>query len=122
MTDWVKATDLEPLKTRKRLRVTVADHEIALFYVDGQVFAFRDICIHKQSSLSRGKVFRGKVICPGHQWAFDLNTGWNDQWSRCQPTFATKIEDGAVFVLPSPRVRESEPAADERYGEAEPAC
>lgn len=119
MSEWVKATDLEPLRSRKRLLVKVGSHDIALFYVDGRVFAFRDICIHKQSSLSRGKVFRGKVICPGHQWAFDLCTGWNDQWNRCQPTFEAKIEGDAVFVIPSSRVRESEPPSEECYGAAE---
>lgn len=118
MTDWVKATELGPLRERKKLKVTVADHEIALFYIDGGVYALRDICIHKQSRLSRGLVFKGKVICPGHQWAFDLKTGWTDQWAKCQPVYPVRVEDEAVYVRLDPQVRDAEPAAHERFCEA----
>lgn len=118
MTEWIQVTQIEPLQQRKKLKVTVGDQDIALFYVNGEVYALSDICIHKQSRLSRGLVFKGKVICPGHQWAFDLKTGWVDQWAKCQPVFAVKVEDGIVYVKPQPQVREIEPASHERFCEA----
>lgn len=118
MTDWVKAAELGPLRERRKLKVTVAGEDIALFYVDGTVYALRDICIHKQSRLSRGLVFKGKVVCPGHQWAFDLRTGWVDQWAKCQPTYPVRVEGDAVYILPQPQVREGEPAPHERFCEA----
>lgn len=117
MTEWIKATELGPLQQRKKLKVTLGDQDIALFYVDDEVYALSDICIHKQSRLSRGLVFKGKVICPGHQWAFDLKTGWVDQWAKCQPVFPVKVEDGIVYVQAQPQVREVEPAPHERFRE-----
>ena len=117
MTEWIKAADLAPLQQRKKLMVTVAGQDIALFYAGGTVHALSDICIHKQSRLSRGLVFKGKVVCPGHQWAFDLKTGWVDQWAKCQPVYPVKVENGVVYVLPEPQVRDTEPAAHERFCE-----
>jgi nitrite reductase (NADH) small subunit len=115
MTEWIRATEIAPLQQRKKLKVTIAGVDVALFYVDGSVYALRDICIHEQRSLSRGLVFKGKIVCPGHQWAFDLKTGWVDQWAKCQPVFPVKVEDGVVYVAPEPRVRDVEPAPHERF-------
>ena len=67
MGEWVEVSDLASLKRRKKLVVPVAGQDIALFYVDGEVFALNDVCIHKERRLSKGLVFQGRVICPGHQ-------------------------------------------------------
>ena len=47
---------------------------------------------------------RGRVICPGHQWAFDLETGWVEDQEQCQPTYAVRVEGEAVFVNATQRV------------------
>lgn len=113
---WVQVASLSHLRRKKKDAVEVNGEQIALFYVDGDVFAFRDICIHKERNLHKGLIFQGKVICPGHQWAFDLCTGWVDEWGECQPTYAVKVEDDDVFVLPQQRVRTERPAPEEFYG------
>lgn len=115
MTDWVQVAELPQLARRKKLVVSAGGREIALFYVDGEVFALDDVCIHKQRRLSKGLIFQGHVVCPGHQWAFDLKTGWVDEWARCQPVYGVKVEGEAVFVDLEPRVRAEPPAAHERY-------
>lgn len=112
---WVKVADWKELQRRKKLLVTAGGEPIAIFLVEGRVYALRDICIHKQRNLSKGLVFQGKVICPGHQWAFDLCTGWVDETMECQPTFDVKLEEEAIFVNPEPRLRFSAPAPEERW-------
>ena len=114
MSEWIKATDLGSLKRRKKQLVSAGGQNIALFYLDGEIYALRDICIHKKRHLSKGLIFQGKVVCPGHQWAFDLKTGWVDQWAKCQPTYKVKVEGEEVFVDPEPHVRTTEPASQER--------
>jgi nitrite reductase (NADH) small subunit len=113
--EWVKVADLKELQRRKKLLVEAGGTGIALFLDEGYVYALRDICIHKQRNLSKGLVFQGKVICPGHQWAFDLPTGWVDEWGECQPTFPVKVEGGEVYVDPEPRVRTEAPMSEERW-------
>lgn len=112
---WVEVAGLPELRRRKKLMVTAGEEQIALFFVDDEVFALRDICIHKERNLSKGLIFQGQVICPGHQWAFDLNTGWNDEWGRCQPYYDVKVEDDKVFVRPEQRVRLTPPAPEELH-------
>ena len=48
---------------------------MALFLVDGGLFALGDRCSHAEASLSEGEVFGTEVECPRHGSAFDLSTG-----------------------------------------------
>lgn len=115
MAEWVEVADLKELRRRKKLMVTAGEEQIALFFLDEEVFALRDICIHKQRNLSKGMIFQGQVICPGHQWAYDLATGWNDEWARCQPTYEVRVEEEKVYVNPEQRVRDTPPSAEELH-------
>jgi ketosteroid isomerase-like protein len=37
-------------------------------------------------------------VCPGHQWAFALDTGWEAVKEACQPTFPVRLTDDLVEV------------------------
>ncbi len=108
MADWVPVAAVKDLQRRKKGLVQVGGESIALFMVGDRVFALRDTCIHEQRSLSKGALLRGRIVCPGHQWQFDLETGWVEEQGRCQPTYDVKVEDGTVYVVPVPRVRVTE--------------
>ncbi len=110
MSDWVKVANLKDLARRRKTMVTVEGEDIALFLVGDKVYALHDTCIHQQRSLSKGVILSGRVICPGHQWAFDLETGWEKDQEECQPTYPVKVEDGAVHVIPQRRVLIDAPA------------
>ena len=110
MSDWVPAAGLADLRRRKKLQVVVGDQTIALFMINDEVFALRDVCIHKERSLSKGTVLHGRVVCPGHQWTFDPATGWVEDQQQCQPTYDVQVVDDTVFVDPQPRIRMSDPA------------
>lgn len=103
-TEWVAATTLSELAKRKKKLVSIHDEQIALFFVNGRAYALKDTCIHQQRSLSNGTVLRNRVICPGHQWAFDVETGWVEEQERCQPTYGVRIDGDTVYVNPQPRV------------------
>lgn len=115
MAEWLEVADIKELRRRKKLMVNAGEEQIALFIVEDEVFALRDVCIHKGRNLSKGLIFQGQVICPGHQWAFDLATGWNDEWGRCQPTYEVKVEDEKVYVNAEGRVRETPPSVEEMH-------
>ncbi len=105
MADWVPVAAVKDLQRRKKSLVQAGGEAIALFMVGDRVFALRDVCIHEQRSLSKGAILRGRVVCPGHQWQFDLETGWVEEQERCQPTYDVKVQDGTVYVVPVPRIR-----------------
>lgn len=109
MSRWVAVARLRELARRRRTLVSADGEPVALFYLDGDVYALHDVCIHKGRHLSRGTVLAGRVVCPGHQWAFDLKTGWVQAQGRCQPTYDVKVVDDTVYVDPRPRVRVTSP-------------
>ncbi|TRW81738.1 Rieske 2Fe-2S domain-containing protein [Mycolicibacterium sp. 018/SC-01/001] len=112
---WVAVATTKDLVRRRKLRVEVDGVGIALFHAAGKVYAFADLCVHQDRSLFKGTLLHGKVICPGHQWQFDLETGYEADQDRCQPTFAVRVDDasGTVFVDPTARTRSTTPANEE---------
>lgn len=73
---------------------------VALFTVDGEVFAVNDRCSHAEASLSEGEVFGCEVECPRHGAAFNLSTGEPLTLPATVPlaTYDVRIEDGAVSI------------------------
>jgi 3-phenylpropionate/trans-cinnamate dioxygenase ferredoxin subunit len=53
----------------------IDDPAIAVFNVEGTLFAISDICTHAEASLSEGTVDGEIVECPLHGATFDLRTG-----------------------------------------------
>jgi len=102
MAEWVDVEDLANLVRRRRLVVDVGGRPVALFYVDGAVRAIDNVCTHKQRELNKGTILGDRVVCPGHQWAFDLETGYEAKKCKYQPVFPTRIEDGRVLVADEP--------------------
>ena len=96
----VKVGEFSELKEGIGVKVEIDEHRIAVFLVDGSLFAIGDRCSHAEASLSEGEVFDHEVECPRHGSTFDLTTG-NPQSlpaTKPVPTYSVSIEDGTVFV------------------------
>ena len=117
---WVHVAEMNELARRKRKQVSVAGCPIALFLVEGEVYALDDVCIHQERSIAKGTLLNGQVICPGHQWKFDPRTGRPEDQDGCLATYAVQVtEEGAVLVAPepmTPRVPTSNPSATTSAG------
>jgi nitrite reductase (NADH) small subunit len=96
---------------RRKVVIEHGEQPILVLVHDGALRAFANICIHKQRELAKGVILNGRVICPGHQWAFDLATGWEAKMARCQPTFDTRVEDGRVLIDLDSSARRAEETA-----------
>ena len=71
-------------------------------------------CIHQDRKLSDGTLLGARVVCPGHQWAFELSTGHCRERDRCQPTFPARVDgDRVVVELPSDEAATDEAGSDE---------
>ena len=105
MSEWQLVAEYAALARRKKKQVVVAGEPVALFVVGERVFALQDTCIHKQRSLSQGTILNGRVVCPGHQWTFDVETGYVEEQERCQPSYDVRIEDGHVYVSTESQIR-----------------
>lgn len=57
--------------------VDVFGKPIALFNDGGTFKAVENTCPHRRGSLGEGTLQNGCVVCPLHQWTFNLETGEN---------------------------------------------
>lgn len=97
---WVRAAARSALAARGVIGVDVAGRRVALYRLDGGVFATSDICPHAGLPLSAGCIVEGHIECPGHRALFDIRTGAADGsvTARALATFPVKIEDDEIFV------------------------
>ena len=91
--------DLPPGAARA---VRVGDVPVALFNVEGTVYAIDNVCPHAGGPLSRG-VRSGPcgefVTCPWHGWRFNVRTGVSlDLPGEQVRTFPVRVVEGAVEV------------------------
>lgn len=72
---------------------------ICLANVEGRLSAMGNVCPHRQGPLGGGWVEDGKVLCPWHAWAFDVETGVVDppETGRVE-VYPVKVEGGDVLV------------------------
>ncbi|HET8993727.1 MAG TPA: Rieske 2Fe-2S domain-containing protein [Rhodococcus sp. (in: high G+C Gram-positive bacteria)] len=100
---WVAVATVKEVTRRRKLRVEVDGVAIALFHANDRIYAFADLCVHQDRSLVKGTLLHGRVICPGHQWRFDLDTGYEEDQDLCQPTYAVHVDGDTVHIDPTPR-------------------
>jgi nitrite reductase/ring-hydroxylating ferredoxin subunit len=78
----------------------VEDRPVALCNVDGEFYAFEDICTHQFAHLTEGGLEGDKIKCPLHGARFDVKTGRPTSLPAVKPVplHEVKVEDGAVYV------------------------
>ena len=74
-TGWARAASRSELASGEVLGVEVAGHSIALYDVDGSIFATDNICTHAYARLSDGWLDGDLIECPLHAARFDVRTG-----------------------------------------------
>jgi NAD(P)H-dependent nitrite reductase small subunit len=95
---FVKAAAITEVKKDKSKVVTVNGKEIALFNVDGKIYAIQNHCPHRSGPLGEG-VLEGEVVaCPWHGWRFNVTNGKNAVMPVSVKTYEVKVEDGNIFV------------------------
>lgn len=79
--------------------VFVGTTRLALFESEGQVYCIKNSCPHAGGFLGLGTQKGCKVICPRHEWAFDLTDGSCDTDPRYSVKhYEVKIEEGRIRV------------------------
>jgi phenylpropionate dioxygenase-like ring-hydroxylating dioxygenase large terminal subunit len=69
---WYIACESRSLKRNTVLHQRILDEWIVLFRDEtGKAVALRDICLHRQSRLSAGRVRHGCLVCPYHGWTYN---------------------------------------------------
>lgn len=101
MDDYVKVGPVDEIPPGGRKLVEVDYVRIAVFNIDGELFAIEDVCTHDGGPLVEGDVLDGhQVQCPRHGARFDVRTGAALSMPAFEPTnvYEVRIEDGEVWV------------------------
>ncbi|HQE83156.1 MAG TPA: Rieske 2Fe-2S domain-containing protein [Candidatus Hydrogenedentes bacterium] len=98
MSGWIRVCSLAELPpgAQKSFDCGVGE-PVALFHIEGRVYALSDVCPHQGGRLSQGYVQEGAVYCPWHEWRFALEPSDappNDLINH----YPVKIKHDAVYI------------------------
>lgn len=97
---WVDAAAVDALPDDEVIGVDLDGKSLALYKVEGAVFATDNICTHGHARLCDGFLEGHEIECPLHQGKFDIRDGR----ALCAPlsedikTYPVKIKGNRVFV------------------------
>src|SRR3546814_15616015 len=66
---------VEGINDDEPVGAVVEGHDVALYRVDGEIFATSNICTHGQARLCEGYQEGCEIECPLHQGRFDVRSG-----------------------------------------------
>jgi nitrite reductase/ring-hydroxylating ferredoxin subunit len=99
MADFTRVAPVDRIPPGTGASVTVADKDIAIFNVDGTIFAIGDSCPHAGGSLGQGKLDGMIVTCPVHGMKFDVTNGcFAGSSDSAVASYPVKVVDGKVMV------------------------
>jgi 3-phenylpropionate/trans-cinnamate dioxygenase ferredoxin subunit len=79
--EWIRVfSSIDEAKSRLAGRSTqlliIGRERICLATFNDEFYAVQDACSHNGESLSKGAInFAGEIVCPWHNYRFDLRTG-----------------------------------------------
>lgn len=74
---------------------------VALFNLDGAIYAIEDVCTHDGGPLVEGRVVNGcEVQCPRHGARFNIRNGTAVAFPAFEPTrsYAVRVEGNDVWM------------------------
>ena len=99
MPAWQVLCPISKVSEGEPVGIKLSDLRIAVYMVNGEVYATDDVCPHAYALLSTGFLEEYVIECPLHGAMFDVRSG------RCQTTsykdvrtYAVEVRDGEVFV------------------------
>ena len=105
MPEFHKIATVDEVAPREVRQYQVEDRLVALCNVDGEFYAFEDVCTHQFVHLSEGELTGREIKCPLHGAKFDVTTGraLSLPAVKAVPKHEVKVEDGNVYVALNPK-------------------
>ncbi len=81
----------------------VGRYEVAVFNVDGELFALENSCPHQGGPLADGWLENARITCPWHGWCFDVRTGKMTLGDFARvPRFAVRTQGADLLIATHP--------------------
>ena len=99
MSQWIRVATTPELPPGANCELVVEDRIVALFNVDGELFALDGVCPHQGGPLGKGALTGCIVTCPWHGWQFDVRDGQHQASATLRHAFfPVKVEQDEIFV------------------------
>ncbi len=82
--------------------VEVQGLEIALCRLPEGYYATTNVCPHQGGPLSEGHIEGGKIVCPWHQWRFDIKSGAASHYPKIKIKTYPVMQEGDDLFLEGP--------------------
>ena len=98
--DWTNVAARDAVPEGDVIAVSVDGYEIALYAVDGEIYATDNLCTHGAARMSDGFLEGREIECPLHQGRFDVCTGK----AVCAPlsedirTFPVRVDQQRIWL------------------------
>ena len=74
-------------------------NSIAVWNLNGNFFAFQNVCPHRGGPVGEGEIEGTVITCPWHGWSFDITTGASPVNPAAKLTrYEVKVEGSDVKV------------------------
>ena len=99
-TAWIDVAGKDDVPEDDVVGIDINEKSIALYQVEGDIYATDNICTHGNARLCDGFLEGHEIECPLHQGKFDIRNGK----AMCAPLtediriYPVKIENGRVLV------------------------
>jgi len=103
MAEFRRVADVKDILPGTRAVVKVGDRKVAIFNVEGALYATDNTCPHRGGPLGEGSLYGTTVSCPWHGAQFDVTNGnvLGPPASNGVTSYSTKVVDGGVWVATS---------------------
>ncbi|MFM1980741.1 MAG: hypothetical protein RLZ68_2006 [Pseudomonadota bacterium] len=100
MSQWTQTAEVSSIPEGDVIAVAVGGTEVALYQVNGEIFATDNVCSHGHARLCEGFLDGHEIECPLHQGKFDVRSGQPTCAPVTEPlkTYPLKIEGGQVWL------------------------
>jgi 3-phenylpropionate/trans-cinnamate dioxygenase ferredoxin subunit len=100
VSEFIAVCSLDDVPAGEMRSFHVEGEDVAVAHLDGEIYAFGDVCTHAECSLAEGDLEETLVICPCHGSEFDVRTGevFSGPATEAVPSFEVLVEDGSVKV------------------------
>ena len=98
MSDFVRICAQGELPAAGQVREFMVDgRALCVANVDGAICVLDGTCPHEGGPLGEGSIVGGKLVCPWHEYAFDVRTGANEEDPEVNAeVIVARVENGEL--------------------------